>query len=150
MSAAAAWRARCTDTVEGLRGPLLKRTKRTIQDEQNALLDAVRRHRGRPAAETVLPEAEAAVDAWVAVLAEAVGSAYAGGIAAAGGRAAPVDDAVSHRSGARFGPRAIRSAQYTTGSLTLRLRVLPQPSGIAPQNPLGQTAGVQTHWLLTH
>ena len=30
---------------------------------------------------------------------------------------APFDDAVSHRSGARFGPRAIREATYTTGSL---------------------------------
>ncbi len=30
---------------------------------------------------------------------------------------APFDDAVSHRSGARFGPRAIREAQYTTGSI---------------------------------
>ncbi|HET7028423.1 MAG TPA: agmatinase [Candidatus Limnocylindrales bacterium] len=30
---------------------------------------------------------------------------------------APFDDAVSHRPGARFGPRAIRNAQYTTGSL---------------------------------
>jgi agmatinase len=30
---------------------------------------------------------------------------------------APFDDAVSHRPGARFGPRAIREAQYTTGSI---------------------------------
>ncbi len=30
---------------------------------------------------------------------------------------APFDDAVSHRSGARFGPRAIREAQYTSGSV---------------------------------
>lgn len=30
---------------------------------------------------------------------------------------APFDDAVTHRSGARFGPRAIREAQYTTGSI---------------------------------
>ncbi|HEY0443154.1 MAG TPA: agmatinase [Candidatus Limnocylindrales bacterium] len=30
---------------------------------------------------------------------------------------APFDDAVSHRSGARFGPRAIREANYGTGSL---------------------------------
>jgi agmatinase len=30
---------------------------------------------------------------------------------------APFDDAVSHRSGARFGPRAIRQANYATGSL---------------------------------
>ncbi len=39
---------------------------------------------------------------------------------------APFDDAVSHRPGARFGPRAIRTAQYTTGSLhSLQLDVDP-------------------------
>lgn len=39
---------------------------------------------------------------------------------------APLDDAVSHRSGARFGPRAIREAQYTTGSIhSLQLDVEP-------------------------
>src|SRR3954453_13086253 len=30
---------------------------------------------------------------------------------------APLDDMVTHRSGARFGPRAIREAQYSVGSL---------------------------------
>ena len=30
---------------------------------------------------------------------------------------APFDDAVSHRPGARFGPRAIREAQYTSGAI---------------------------------
>ena len=39
---------------------------------------------------------------------------------------APFDDAVSHRPGARFGPRAIREATYTTGSLhSLQLDVEP-------------------------
>jgi agmatinase len=39
---------------------------------------------------------------------------------------APFDDAVSHRSGARFGPRAIREANYGTGSLnSLQLGVEP-------------------------
>ena len=39
---------------------------------------------------------------------------------------APFDDAVSHRPGARFGPRAIREAQYTTGSInSLQLGVEP-------------------------
>ena len=39
---------------------------------------------------------------------------------------APFDDAVSHRPGARFGPRAIRDAQYSTGSLhSLQLGVEP-------------------------
>jgi len=39
---------------------------------------------------------------------------------------APFDDAVSHRSGARFGPRAIREAQYTSGTIySLQLGVEP-------------------------
>jgi agmatinase len=39
---------------------------------------------------------------------------------------APFDDAVTHRPGARFGPRAIREAQYTTGSLhSLQLGIEP-------------------------
>ena len=39
---------------------------------------------------------------------------------------APFDDAVTHRSGARFGPRAIREAQYTSGSInSLQLDVEP-------------------------
>jgi agmatinase len=39
---------------------------------------------------------------------------------------APFDDAVTHRPGARFGPRAIREAQYTSGSIhSLQLGVEP-------------------------
>jgi agmatinase len=39
---------------------------------------------------------------------------------------APFDDAVSHRPGARFGPRAIREAQYTSGSIhSLQLDIDP-------------------------
>jgi agmatinase len=41
---------------------------------------------------------------------------------------APFDDAVSHRPGARFGPRAIRGANYATGSL----HSLQQPGGLEP------------------
>jgi agmatinase len=38
---------------------------------------------------------------------------------------APFDDAVSHRSGARFGPRAIRQATYTDGRHSLQLGIEP-------------------------
>jgi agmatinase len=38
---------------------------------------------------------------------------------------APLDDAVSYRPGARFGPRAIRQATYTQGSYSLQLDVAP-------------------------
>lgn len=38
---------------------------------------------------------------------------------------APMDDAVSYRPGARFGPRAIRQATYTAGSHSLQLGIEP-------------------------
>jgi formimidoylglutamase len=38
---------------------------------------------------------------------------------------APFDDGVTHRSGARFGPRSIRQATYTHGSHSLQLGVEP-------------------------
>jgi formimidoylglutamase len=38
---------------------------------------------------------------------------------------APLDDGVSHRPGARFGPRAIRAATYTNGDHSLQLDVMP-------------------------
>jgi len=38
---------------------------------------------------------------------------------------APMDDAVSYRPGARFGPRAIRQATYTQGSHSLQVGVQP-------------------------
>jgi agmatinase len=41
---------------------------------------------------------------------------------------APLDDGVSHRSGARFGPRAIREANYATG----HLHSLQHPGGLEP------------------
>jgi agmatinase len=38
---------------------------------------------------------------------------------------APVDEAVSYRPGARFGPRAIRQASYTQGGYSLQLEIEP-------------------------
>ncbi len=38
---------------------------------------------------------------------------------------APFDDGVSHRPGARFGPRAIRQASYTSGDYSLQLDIRP-------------------------
>jgi len=115
--ATAAWRAQCTTAVESLRGPLLKRTKRTIQDEQNALLDAVRRHRGRPAASVVLPAPDAAIGAWAEVLGEAVGAAYSRGREAAGGRAADADDGLVRAVAERVvGPLRQRIAEAIDGA----------------------------------
>ncbi|HUF06710.1 MAG TPA: agmatinase [Candidatus Binatia bacterium] len=56
---------------------------------------------------------------------------------------APFDDAVSHRSGARFGPRAIREASYHSGALnSLQLGIQPYDwltvvdAGDAPVTPM--------------
>jgi agmatinase len=50
---------------------------------------------------------------------------------------APFDDAVSHRSGARFGPRAIRQANYATRSLhSLQLPGSDGPVGLEPLDVL--------------
>ncbi len=91
---AAAWRDARERVLEPLVGPLLKRAKRTAQDDQNALLDAVRRHKGRPNAAQVLPDLDALLASWSAVLREAANTAYAAGREAAGADAIPADDAL--------------------------------------------------------
>jgi DivIVA domain-containing protein len=91
-ASAAVWRDRRSDALDPLLGSLLKRAKRRAQDDQNALLDAVRRHKGRPHAEQVLPELDGVLQAWSEVLHDTVNSAYAAGRTAAGGS---VEDAPS-------------------------------------------------------
>ncbi len=61
---------------------------------------------------------------------------------------APFDDAVSHRPGARFGPRAIRQASYHTGAInSLQLDVEPYDwldvvdAGDAPVTPMAIERG---------
>ena len=61
---------------------------------------------------------------------------------------APFDEAVTHRPGARFGPRAIRAATYHAGPLnSLQLNVLPfdvldvVDAGDAPVTPADQARG---------
>jgi agmatinase len=62
---------------------------------------------------------------------------------------APFDDMVTHRSGARFGPRAIREAQYTTGSLnSLQLGV--QPFEQLTMVDAGDANIVPAHWERAH
>jgi DivIVA domain-containing protein len=82
---AAEWRGRRYDAVDPLLPRLVKRAKRSLQDDQNALLDAVRRHKGRPTAAQVLPDLDGTVRAWSEILTESVQRAYAAGVKAGGG-----------------------------------------------------------------
>ncbi len=92
--AAKAWRARRAETIDPVLARLSKRAKRAAQDDQNALLDAVRRHKGRPtAAQVLVPEPEL-LAAWVAVMREAVDAAYGAGRVAAGGPSTAAGDAL--------------------------------------------------------
>ncbi len=62
---------------------------------------------------------------------------------------APFDDMVTHRSGARFGPRAIREAQYSSGSLnSLQLRV--QPFEVLTVVDAGDANIVPSYWQRAH
>jgi hypothetical protein len=89
-----AWRARHIATVDPLVAPLVKRAKRAAQDDQNALLDAVRRHKGRPSAQQVLRGDDALVGAWSDVLRSALDEAYGAGREAAGAAPEPASDEV--------------------------------------------------------
>jgi len=86
------WRARQAEVLDPLLASVAKRAKRTAQDDQNALLDAVRRHKGRPTAAQVLsPEADL-LQAWVAVTRDAIDGAYRAGRVAAGGEPTAASD----------------------------------------------------------
>jgi DivIVA domain-containing protein len=89
------WRKRRAQAVDPLLPALLKRAKRRAQDDQNALLDSVRRHKGRPTSAQVLGEGTAARDAWAAVLREAIDRAYGAGRTAAGASAEAASDEVA-------------------------------------------------------
>jgi DivIVA domain-containing protein len=89
------WRKRRAQAIDPLLPALLKRAKRRAQDDQNALLDSVRRHKGRPNSQQVLGEGDAARDAWAKVIREAIDRAYGAGRTAAGASAEPASDDIA-------------------------------------------------------
>jgi len=97
---AAEWKALRARELDPLLAPLLKRTKRTVQDDQNALLDAVRRHKGRPTAANVMPGDDALLGEWSAVLQDALDVAYASGRVAAGGESSDAPSALVREAAA--------------------------------------------------
>jgi DivIVA domain-containing protein len=108
---AAAWRDLRGDAIDPLMPTLVKRAKRSAQDDQNALLDAVRRHKGRPSAAQVLPDLDALLASWSDVLRDAIDQAYGAGRVAAGGEAVAADaDLVREAADAVVAPLRVRVA----------------------------------------
>lgn len=71
---------------------LAPRVKRLLQDEQNELLDAVRRQKGKGDPADALPAEADQVDAWAAVFRPVVDDLYAAGRTLGGGRTRPAPD----------------------------------------------------------
>jgi hypothetical protein len=64
---------------------LVRRGKRALQDEQNDILDGLRRQRGKIDTAKVLPSLEDQLARWAHVLQPAVDTAYSAGASSAGG-----------------------------------------------------------------
>jgi DivIVA domain-containing protein len=89
------WRTRRAKAIDPLLPALLKRAKRRAQDDQNTLLDSVRRHKGRPSAQQVLSDGDAARNGWAELLRDPLDRAYGAGRTAAGASAERVSDDLS-------------------------------------------------------
>ena len=83
--------ARDTDVLAPLRSKLVRQVKLAVGNEQNEVLDKIRRQKGRPAATAVLPDVETQVTAWAAVVTSASSEAYR---AARSEHGAPDDGAI--------------------------------------------------------
>lgn len=77
-------RQRRAAVLDPLVPEVVRVSKRVLQDEQNSLLDAVRRARGRLDPGRLLPDLEHQRDAWVELLGPGADGAYLGGRAAVG------------------------------------------------------------------
>ena len=99
------WRARRAKAIDPLLPALLKRAKRRAQDDQNTLLDSVRRHKGRPSAQQVLSDSDDARNRWAEVLRDPLDRAYG-----AGRTAAAASTARSSLTRSALAPAAVRPA----------------------------------------
>jgi len=84
-------RSRRDSVLTPLMPDLVRASKRLLQDEQNVLLDAVRRARTKVEPARLLPDPVHHRDAWAAVLAPAVDVAYASGRMTVRRRRKPAD-----------------------------------------------------------
>jgi DivIVA domain-containing protein len=85
--------ARRDDLLAPIAHELVRQSKRVLQNEQNEILDALRRERRRPVAESLLPPLPRQVEAWSEVLAPAITEAYVAARTAASPASEPVDGA---------------------------------------------------------
>ena len=85
--------ARRDELLTPIAHELVRHCKRVLQNEQNEILDALRRQRGRPTPEKLLPPLSQQVTAWSEVLAPAIVEAYVAARTAAEPGAEPVSDA---------------------------------------------------------
>jgi hypothetical protein len=70
------WLSRRDESLAPLRVALVRQVKLAIGDEQNEVLDRVRRHKGQPKAESVLPAPDAQIAMWSGVVLTAASEAY--------------------------------------------------------------------------
>jgi hypothetical protein len=103
---------------------LVRRGKRSLQDEQNDLLDGLRRQRGKIDLAKVLPSMEDQVARWAHVLQPAIDTAYSAGAATVDG-AAPKEAA----------PRALLSELATSVVEPLRERLAASLEQIDERTP---------------
>jgi len=85
--------ARRDELLAPIAHELLRHSKRVLQNEQNEILDSLRRQRRRPEAEKLLPPLPRQVEAWSEVLAPAITEAYVAARSAAAPTSEPVTDA---------------------------------------------------------
>jgi DivIVA domain-containing protein len=85
--------ARRDELLTPIARELVRHCKRVLQNEQNEILDALRRRRGRPTSEKLLPPLSQQVTAWSEVLTPAIVEAYVAARTAAGPDGEPVSDA---------------------------------------------------------
>ncbi len=101
---------------------LVRRGKRALQDEQNDVLDGLRRQRGKIDTAKVLPSLEDQLARWAHVLQPAVDTAYSAGAASVGGAVGAA-------------PRALLT-ELATGSVTpLRDRLAESLDSIEARTP---------------
>jgi hypothetical protein len=82
-------RRRRDAAVETAMGVLLPRVKRRLQDEQNELLDALRRQKAKIDVDRAMPSADEQLRAWAELLTPTLDDTYAAGRTLGGGRTRP-------------------------------------------------------------